>query len=159
VSLQTFKKRYTRNPTQLPILRSTFFPITRILSYYYSTDPPFITQNSVQSTLDLWDLTFLIPNSLLFFKMGWKFATPTTLFISSRIHITALASHQNCTLLGIEKETAQNTGPDSPTCSVTASSTSTHRRQIQEYSAFFGGRQGIFMGAASFLHIDDRIYL
>jgi hypothetical protein len=46
--------------------------------------------------------------------MGWKFATPTTLFISSRVHSTALASYQNCTLLGIEKEPAQNIGPDSP---------------------------------------------
>jgi hypothetical protein len=82
--------------------------------------------------------------------MEWKFATSTTLFVSSRIHITALSSCQNCTLLGIEKETAQNAGPDPPTCFVKGSSTSAHRRQIQEHLAFFGGRQGIFMGADFF---------
>jgi hypothetical protein len=35
--------------------------------------------------------------------MGWKFATSTTLFISSCVHTTALASYQYRTLLDIGK--------------------------------------------------------
>lgn len=104
--LQTFKKKKKKDIHE--IQRSCLscvplpFLLPRILSYHYSTDLPFIPQSSVQSTLDLWNLTFLFPDPLLF-KMGWKFATSTTLFISSCVHTTALVSYQYRTLLHIGK--------------------------------------------------------
>jgi hypothetical protein len=94
--IQKKKKIYTKS-NAVAYLACHFLSCdlsTRILSYHYSTDLPFIPQSSVQSTLDLWNLTFLFPKPLLFFKMGWKFTTSTTPFISSCAHTTALVSYQ-----------------------------------------------------------------